>query len=112
VLPVPLLPQAERVEPQWAIYCKHSVEMIDFVLEQLRAIALHLDFLPITFEILIAHPDAIGARHPNQEVGERKTVVPHLEILVPYVDDFRVDQRPGPIHLDINHPYRRAELGG
>ena len=33
VLSVPLFPQAEWIQPQWAIYGEHAVEVIDLVLE-------------------------------------------------------------------------------
>jgi hypothetical protein len=44
--------------------------VIDLVLEKLRAIAFHLDFLPFALEILVSHPNTVGARHPDQEVGK------------------------------------------
>ena len=34
VLPVPLLAQAERIEPVGAVHGEHAVEVIDLVLQQ------------------------------------------------------------------------------
>jgi hypothetical protein len=110
VLPVPLLPQAERVEPLGPIHCEHPVEVINLVLKELCTITLHLDFLPVTFKVLIPNSDPIGAGNPNEEVGEGKTIVPYFEVLGADVNDLGIDQRPWSIHLDVHHPNRSADL--
>jgi hypothetical protein len=112
MLPVPLLSQAEGIKPLGAIHSEHAIEVINLVLEQFGPIAFDLDLLPIALQVLVSHPDAIGARDSNQKVGEGETVVPYLEILSPDIDNFRVDERPGPVHLDIHHAYRGPDLGG
>jgi len=33
MLPVPLLPETERVEPLGPVHCQHAIQMIDLVLE-------------------------------------------------------------------------------
>jgi hypothetical protein len=90
MLPVPLLPQAERVKALGPIDSQDAIEVIDLVLKKLRPIAFEVNLLPVALEVLIPHPDPIGARDPDQEVGERKTIVPHLEILGPNIDDLGV----------------------
>ena len=86
--------------------------MVDLVLQQLRSITLDLDLVPFPFQVLIPDPDPVGPRHSNQKIGEGEAVVPDLEVLVPDIDDLRIDQRPGLVHLDVNHPDRRPNLWG
>src|SRR4051812_5636716 len=80
------------------------------MLEKLCPVSLHLDLLPLAFEVLISHPDSVCPRYPDQEVRKRKAIVPDLEVLRAYVDDLRIDQRPGPVHLDVHHSNRGADL--
>jgi hypothetical protein len=110
VLPVPLLPEAEWIQPLGPVHRKHAIEMIDLVLEELRTVTFHLDLLPIAFEILIAYPNSICAGDPDEEIREGETIVPDLEVLCSYVDDLGIDQWPGSIHLDIHHSNRSADL--
>src|SRR4051812_12254947 len=110
MLPVPLLPQAEGVKPLGTIHREYAVEVIDLVLEKLCTVSLHFYLLPLPFEVLISHSDPVSPRYTDQEVRERKAIIPDLEVLCPDVDDLRIDQWPRPIHLDVYHSNRGANL--
>jgi len=107
---VTFLAQIERVETVRPIDGEDAVEMIDLVLQELRPVALQVDFLPGALEVLVLDPDPIGPAHADEQVGEGEAVVPHLEVLVADIHDLRVDHRPGLVHLQIDHPDRSTDL--
>src|SRR5262245_41205322 len=84
--------------------------MVDFVLDQLGAIALELFFVPNAFDILVSYANPICPLDPHEEVGERKTVIPDPEILGSDVDDLGIDEGPRLLHLDVNHADRSTNL--
>jgi hypothetical protein len=86
--------------------------VVDLVLEELGTIAFHFYLGPLSLQILIAQLDPVGTRHPDQQVGKRKTVIPNLEVFIADIDDLWVDQGPGLVHLHIDHAHGRANLGG
>ncbi len=94
------------------IHGENPIQVINFMLEELGPITLEIDFVELAPEILVADPDPVGSLHPDQEVREGKTVVPHREIFGADVDDFGVDQGPRTVHLDVNNPDRGPDLGG
>jgi hypothetical protein len=112
MLAVPLFPEAEGVQALRPVDGEHAVQVIDLVLEQLRPITFDVHFLPFAFQILITYPNAVSARDANQEIGERKAIIPDFEVFSTDVYNLGVDQRPGTIHLDISHADRRTDLRG
>ena len=58
---MPLFPEAERIEPLGPVHRQHAVEMVDFVLQQLRPVPLEVDLVPLALGGLVAHPDTIGS---------------------------------------------------
>lgn len=90
---------------------QHAIEVIDLMLQQLGPVALELGLVELAAQVVVAHPNAIGAEDADQQVGEREAVVPHREVLVADIDDFRVDQHPGLVHLDVDQAERGADLG-
>ena len=109
---VPLFAQTERVGAIRSIDRQHAIQMVDLVLQQFSAVALELDLMGISLEILIPNPQVIGPLYPDQEVGEGETVVPDREILGPDIDDLRIDQSPRLIHFDLDDSYWRTYLRG
>src|SRR5262249_6015699 len=105
-----LFTQAERVGAVGTIDREYPVQVVDLVLQQLGAIALELDLMGVSLEILIADPNVIRPLHPDQQVGEGEAVVPHREVLGPDIDDLGIDQGPGLIHFNVDDPNRRTDL--
>ena len=77
------------------VHRQHAVQVVELVLEQLGPVALQLHLVPLTLEVLIADPDAVGPGDSDEKVGKREAVVPYLEVLVPDIDDLRVDRGQG-----------------
>ncbi len=93
-----------------AIYGEYPVEMIDFVLQQFGAVALELGFVRLAAKVVVAHPDAVRSQYAHQQVGIREAIIPHGEVLVTDVDDLRIDEYPGLVHLDVDEAERCADL--
>lgn len=89
---------------------EHSVKMVDLVLQQFGAVALELGFVRLSAKVVIAHPDAVGAKHAHQEVGEGEAVVPHGEVFLTDVHDLGIHENPRLFHLDVDEAERRADL--
>lgn len=89
---------------------EHPVQVIDLVLQQLRAIALEFRFVRLPAKVVVAHANAVGAQDAHEEVREGKAIVPDGEIFLADVDDLRVDQDPGPFHLDVDQAQWRPDL--
>jgi hypothetical protein len=92
------------------VYREHPVEMVDLVLQQFRAVALELGFMPLAPQVVVSDANAVGAEDAHQQVGVREAVVPDRKVLVPDVHDLRIDEHPGLVHLDVREPERRADL--
>ena len=92
------------------VYREHPVEMVDLVLQQFRAIALELGFMRLAPQVVVADANAVGAEDAHQQVGVREAVVPDRKVFVADVHDFRIDEHPGLVHLDVREPERRADL--
>jgi len=84
--------------------------MVDFVLEQLGTVSFHFDLGPFPFEVLIPDSDPIGSGHSNQQIRKGEAVVPDFEILIAYIDDLWINQRPRLTHIDIYHAHGRSDL--
>ena len=108
---VPFLPEAEWIHAIGSINGEHAVEVVDFMLEELRAIGLEVDFLLVALEVLKSNPDPVGPLDPDHQIREGKAVVPDREVLGPDVDNLRIDEGPRPIHLDVDDPDWGADLG-
>jgi hypothetical protein len=67
---IPFLAEAEGIRSIGAIHRQHSVEMVDFVLQQLGAIPLQLDLVGFTLQILVADANAVRSLHANQQIGK------------------------------------------
>jgi hypothetical protein len=61
VNPVPFIPQAERIEPVRTVHRQHAIQVIQFMLDQLRAVGLEVLLLRVGLLVLIVHPDPVGA---------------------------------------------------
>ena len=94
-MPVPLLPQTERIESMRAVHGQDPVEVVDLVLNELGPVTLEVHLRPFPLEVLIANPNPVGTGDPDEKVGEREAVVPDREILVADVHDLGIDERPG-----------------
>lgn len=93
------------------IYGQNAVQVVDFVLEKFGSVSLEVDLMEVSFEVLVTDPDPVGPLDSDQQVGERKAVIPDRKVLGADVDDFRVDQGPRPVHLDVNDPDGSPDLG-
>ena len=94
-----------------SVYREYPIEMIDLVLQQFRTVTLELGFVRLAPQVMVAHPDAVRSQHPHQQVGVGEAVIPYGEILVTDVDDLRVYEYPGLVHLDVDEAERCADLG-
>jgi hypothetical protein len=108
---MPFFAKAERVETVGAVDREHAIEMIDLVLHQFGTVPFDLHLGPFASQVLIADSNPMGSGDSDQQVGEGETVIPHLEVLIPDIDDFGIDQRPGLTHMDVHHSDRRPDLG-
>ena len=90
---------------------EHSVEVIDLMLQQLGAITLEVGLMRLATQVVVAHPDAVRAEHTHKQIGEREAVIPHGEVLFTDVDDLRIDEHPGLVHLDVNQAKGGPDLG-
>ena len=94
------------------VYREYPVQVIDLMLQQLRAVALELGFMRLAPQVVIAHANAVGPQNAHEQVGEGEAVVPHRKVLVADVDDLGIDEHPGLVHLDVHEAKRRADLRG
>ena len=90
--------------------CEHSIEVIDLMLQQLSPVALEVGFVSPAAQVVIPHTNPVGTEDANEQVGERKAIIPHREILVPDIDDLGIDQHPRLLHFDVHQPKRGADL--
>ena len=95
-----------------SVYREYSVQVVDLMLQQLRAVAFELGFMGLAPEVVVPHANAVGAENTHQQVGEGEAVIPHREVLVPDIDDLGIDEHPGLFHLDVYEPEWRADLRG
>jgi hypothetical protein len=109
---VPFLPEAERVHTVRAIEREDPVEVIDFVLQKFRSIALEVEFHRRTLQVLVSNSDPVGSLDSNHQVWKGKAVIPDKEVFRSDVDDLGIDQRPGAIHLNVDNPHRGPDLWG
>lgn len=109
---IPLLAETIGIEPDWAVDRQHAIEVIDLVLQEFGAVAFEFCVVRRPLQILVLDLDAMDPGDPNQELRERKTIIPDGEVLAADIDDFGIDEGPGLIHLDIDHPNRCPNLGG
>src|SRR3989442_321119 len=108
---LPLFPEREGIEPRRAVHCQDAVQVVDLVLQQLSHPLLELHRVHLALQVLVSQAHLIGARHPHQQVGETKAVVPHLEIVGADVGNLRVHHRPALlVHLDENDAHGGADL--
>lgn len=108
---VPLLSEAERIHAVGPIDGKHTVKVVDLMLEQFRSIGFQVDLLGVAFQILKSNPDAIGPLDPDHQVRKGEAVVPNREIFGSDVDNLWVDEGPRSIHLDVDDPDWGSDLG-
>ncbi len=93
------------------IHGQNSVQVVDFVLEELSPIALEIDLVKFALEVLVTDPNPIRSVDPDQQIRERKTVIPDRKVFGADVDDLGVDQRPRAVHFDVDDPDWSADLG-
>jgi len=89
---------------------EHSVEVIDFMLQQLGPLPLEVCLVLPATEVVIANPDTVSTQDADEQVGKRETVIPDREVLIPDVDDLGIDEHPRLFHLDVHQPKRRTDL--
>ena len=70
VLAVPLFPETEWIQSLGPVDGEHSIQMIDFVLEELGTISFYFNFSPVAFHVLVADSDSVCPRNSDQQVGE------------------------------------------
>src|SRR3990172_5106034 len=110
---LPFLAQAEGIEPRGAVHGEHTVEMVNLVLQQLGERALGVKAVAPPREVLVLHGHPVRPVDPDHQVGEREAVIPHQEILISDIHDFRIDQRPAlGVFGDEHQPDRRPDLRG
>jgi hypothetical protein len=106
----PFLLETERVLARRKVDAQHSVEVIDFVLQEFSKSAKRLDPVSFSGEVLVDDFDLIRTLDSHQKIRERETIVPYPEILVANVGDYRIENEPGSINPDIYHPHWCTDL--
>ena len=107
---VPFLTQAERVQSEGSVHRQHALQMVDFMLKELRHVALQLACMSFPSQVLVADAYMMGSLQSDHQVGKREAIIPHGKIVGPDIGDFRIDQDPGAVNLDIDNAHGRANL--
>jgi len=107
---VPLLPQTEWVETRGSIHCKHALEMVNFVLNQLGHTTFEIGGLRLTSQVLISDRNSISPVNSDHQARKRETVIPDREVLVSHVHDLRIHQNPGFGCFHVNDAQGSADL--
>src|SRR5207253_2828847 len=108
---LPLRAERERVDPARAVESQDAIQVVDLVLQQLRHRSLDLHGVLLALRVGIADRDLVGPGDTNEQVGKREAIVPHQEVVPPYVRDLGIDHGPALlVHLDEHDPHRRADL--
>ena len=93
------------------IHCKYPVQMIHLVLEKFGECSFRLQPLRRSVFVHVPESTANGSLQLHEQFGERKTIVPHYELLVTKALPLRVMEAVGfALKLDVNQSATLANL--